>query len=118
MAGRGGLVAVGRGSSVAVGAAPDSGVEGVRAGEVGVSVGVDAVRVGDGHAGRLIRAAGRERRRKGQRKDDAQQGYVSCRACTGHFLTLPFCLSPSSLGYLARHSGRYAVRPRAEGVWL
>ena len=40
------LVAVGRGSSVAVGAAPDPGVEGVRAGEVGVSVGVDAVRSG------------------------------------------------------------------------
>ena len=46
MVGRGGLVAVGRGSSVAVGASPDSGVVGVRAGEVGVSVGVDAVRSG------------------------------------------------------------------------
>ena len=46
MVGRGGLVAVGRGASVAVGASPDPGVEGVRAGEAGVSVGVDAVRSG------------------------------------------------------------------------
>ena len=33
--------------------------------------------------------AGRERRRKGQRKDNAQQGHVSCHACTGNFLSLP-----------------------------
>ena len=43
----GGAVAVaGSGASVAVGAAPDPGVVGVRAGEAGVSVGVDAVRSG------------------------------------------------------------------------
>ena len=40
------MVAAGTGVSVAVGAAPDPGVEGVRAGEAGVSVGVDAVRSG------------------------------------------------------------------------
>ena len=45
--------------------------------------------VGAGSAGRLIRAAGRERCRKGQRKDNAHQGHVSCRACTGNFLSLP-----------------------------
>ena len=45
--------------------------------------------VGACHAGRLIRTAGRERRRKGQRKDNAQQGYVSCRVCTSRFLSLP-----------------------------
>ena len=39
----GAVVAVGRGASVAVGAAPDPVVVGVRVGETGVSVGVDAV---------------------------------------------------------------------------
>ena len=42
----GAVVAVGRGASVAVGASPDTGVDGVRVGEAGVSVGVDAVRSG------------------------------------------------------------------------
>ena len=46
MVGRGGLVAVGRGAAVAVGAPPDPVMEGVGAGEAGVSVGVDAVRSG------------------------------------------------------------------------
>ena len=46
MVGRGGLVAAGAGASVAVGASPDPVVVGVRAGEAGVSVGVDAVRSG------------------------------------------------------------------------
>ena len=41
----GAVVAVGRGA-VAVGASPDTGVDGVRVGEAGVSVGVDAVRSG------------------------------------------------------------------------
>ena len=44
---------------------------------------------GRGRGRRRVGAAGRERRRKGQRKDNAQQGYVSCRACTGRFLSLP-----------------------------
>ena len=79
-----------------VGAAPDPVVEGVGAGEAGVSVGLDWSRcgpVGACHAGRLIGAAGRERHRKGQRKGNAQQGHVSCRACTGNFLSLPVLTS-------------------------
>ena len=93
MVSSGALVAVGRGASVAVGAAPDPVVVDVRAGEAGVSVGMDAVRSGACHAGRLVRAAGREHHRKGQRKDNAQQGHVSCRACTGNFLSLPVLTS-------------------------
>ena len=42
----GAVAAVGRGAAVAVGASTDPGVEGVCAGETGVSVGVDAVRSG------------------------------------------------------------------------
>ena len=50
-------------------------------------------------AGRLVRAAGRERRRKGQRKHNAQQGYLSCRACTGNFFPSRFYRRHTTVPY-------------------
>ena len=80
------------GATVAVGAASDSGVVGVGAGEAGVSVGMDAVRSGpvtpDGSSEPQAASAAVRARRK----DKAQQGHVSCRACTGHFL-FPRCFA-------------------------
>ena len=60
--------------------------------------------VGACHAGRLVRAAGRERRRKGQRKDP-QQGHVSCRGCTDRFLSLPVLTGTIYPQILTEYSG-------------
>ena len=95
------VAVAGTGVSVAVGASPDPVVVGVCAGETGVSVGVDAVRSGPVTPDGSSEPQAAKRRRKGQRKDKAQQGHVSCRVCSRHLCYL-----------LSRLSGyRYTTPP-------